>query len=86
MSVRADPDKLRQLAKQLKSAGDQLEQVQRQALAALRSSGWEDRERQRFESSLTRDLKAASSVGRRLKSDYPKALEKKARALDDYRR
>ena len=66
--------------------GDHIEQMQRQALGALQASGWEDRERQRFEAELARDLKAATALARRLQNDYPKVLERKAQALDDFRR
>jgi len=86
MSVNADPDKLRQLASKLKNAGQQIEQLQRQALGALQSSGWNDRERERFEADLARDLKTAAALGQRLQTDYPKTLERKAKALDDFRR
>ena len=86
MTVNADPDKLRELAKKLKNAGEQIEQMQRQALGALHASAWNDRERQRFEADLTRDLKAATAIGRKLQNDYPKALERKAQALDNFRR
>jgi hypothetical protein len=86
MTVIADPDKLRQLATKLKNAGQQVEQLQRQAMGALQSSGWNDRERERFEAALSQDLKAAAAIGRKLQNDYPKALERKAKALDDFRR
>ena len=86
MTVNADPAKLRELANRLKSAGTQIEQLQRQALGALQASGWNDSERQRFEADLARELKAAVAIGRKLQNDYPKVLERKARALDDFRR
>jgi hypothetical protein len=86
MTVNADPSKLRELAKKLKSTGDQIEQMQRQTLGALQASGWDDRERQRFEADLSRDMKAVAAIGRRLQNDYPKTLERKAKALDDFRR
>ena len=86
MTVMADPDKLLELAKKLKSSGQQIEQMQRQALGALQSSGWNDRERQRFEAALSQDLKTASAIGRKLQNDYPQTLERKAKALDDFRR
>ena len=86
MTVVADPAKLRELAKKLKNTGDQLEQMRRQALSALQASGWDDRERQRFEADLSRDLKSVTTVGKRLQNEYPKALERKAKALDDFRR
>lgn len=86
MSVIADPEKLRQLATKLKNAGQQIEQLQRQAMGALQSSGWNDREREHFEAELSRDLKAAATIGRKLQNDYPETLERKAKALDDFRR
>lgn len=86
MSVVADPAKLRELANKLKNAGQQIEQMQRQALGALNSSGWDDNERRRFEADLQRDLKSAAAIGRKLQNDYPKTLERKAKALDDFRR
>lgn len=86
MSVNADPDKLRQLAAKLKRAGQEMEQLQRQAMGALQGSGWNDRERDRFEAALSGDLKTATALGRKLQNDYPKTLERKAQALDDFRR
>lgn len=86
MTVVADPAKLRDLAKKLKSAGQQIEQMQRQAIGALQSSGWNDSERQRFEAALSQDLKSAAAIGRKLQTDYPQTLERKARALDDFQR
>ncbi len=84
--VRADPAKLRELAKKLRSAGDQLEQVQRQALGALRAADWPDHEGQRFADTLSRDLKVVTAVSHKLKNEHPRALEKKARALDQFQR
>jgi hypothetical protein len=86
MTVIADPAKLRELATKLKNAGQTIDQMQRQALGALQSSGWNDRERERFEAELSRDLKAAAAIGRKLQNDYPKLLERKAKALDDFGR
>lgn len=86
MSVRADPAKLRELAKKLRQSGEQIEQIQRSVLGALRASDWDDRERQRFESALSTDLKTASKIAHKLRGDYPKMLERKAKALDDFRR
>jgi len=86
MSVKADPQKLRDLAKALRAAGDELEQLQRRIMGALDATGWDDRERQRFEAELARDLKSAAAIGRRFRSDHPKTLERKAKALDDFLR
>jgi len=84
--VRADPAKLRELAKKLRSAGDQLEQVQRQALGALRAAEWPDREGQRFADTVSRDLKAVTAVSHKLKNEHPRTLERKAHALDQFQR
>ena len=73
MNVKADPAKLRELASKLKSTGQQLEQLQRQAMGALQASDWDDRERQRFESDLRTDMKAISAIGRKLQAEYPRA-------------
>lgn len=86
MSVVADPAKLRELGKKIKGAGETIEQAQKQILGALRSSGWDDAERQRFEDRLTQELRAVVAIAKRLQSDYPQVLERKARALDDFRR
>lgn len=86
MTVVADPNKLRDLARKLKKAGRQIEEAQRQALGALQSSGWTDAERRRFEADLSRELRTVAAVGRKLQNDYPKTLERKAKALDDFRR
>jgi hypothetical protein len=55
--------------KELKSAGEQIEQLQRQALRVLRSSVWSDRERDRFEAECSRDLEASPVIGRKLQNE-----------------
>jgi hypothetical protein len=85
-SVMADPDKLRELSKKLKAAGNQVEGLGSQLIKTLQSTGWNDRERQKFEQALAADLKAATAVARRLQNEYPAILERKARALDEFRR
>jgi hypothetical protein len=77
---------LRDLAKKLKVAGTQIESVQGQLTKALHSTNWNDRERQKFEQALASDLKAAVNVARRLQRDYPSMLERKAQALDEFKR
>jgi hypothetical protein len=85
-SVRANPAKLRELAKKLRSAGDQLEQVQRQVLGALRAADWPDHEGQRFADAVSRDLKVVRGASQKLKNEHPRTLERKARALDEFQR
>lgn len=84
--VMADPAKLRDLAKRLKAAGAQIEGIRSQLTKTLQSTGWNDRERQKFEQALSNDLKTAVTVAHRLQQEYPAMLERKARALDDFRR
>ena len=82
----ADPHKLRDLSKRLQAAGDELEQLRAQVIRAFQSAGWDDQEGQRFQHSLDADLKTAQRLGQKLRSEYTKTLEQKARALDEYRR
>jgi hypothetical protein len=85
-NVVADPDRLRDLARKLKAAGAQIESLQNQLAKSLNSTGWRDRERDKFEQALSPDLKALSNVARRLQREHPMALERKARALDEFKR
>lgn len=84
--VNADPDKLRELSKKLQAAGSELEQLRNQTMRAFQATRWDDTEGHRFEQQLSGDLKAAAKIGQKLRTDYPKTLERKARALDDFRR
>lgn len=82
----ADPNKLRDLSKRLQKAGDELEQLRNQVGRALQSAGWDDTEGRRFQQSLDTDLKVAQRLGQKMRSEYTRTLERKARALDEYRR
>lgn len=82
----ADPQKLRDLSKRLQAAGNELEQLRTQVMRAFQSAGWDDNEGQRFQQSLDADLKTVQRAGQKLRSEYTKTLERKARALDEYRR
>ncbi len=84
--INADPDKLRELSKKLQTAGTELEQLRNQITRAFQATGWDDSEARRFEQQLTNDLKTVARIGQGLRSDYPKTLDRKARALDDFRR
>lgn len=84
--INADPDKLRDLSRKMKAAAGQIESMRSQLLKGLASTGWNDRERQKFESELSADLKKATAISQQLKSHYPAILERKARALDEFRR
>lgn len=84
--INADPDKLRDLSKKLSAAGTELEQLRTQITRSFQAARWDDSEAQRFWQSLDTDLKAVQRIGQKLRSDYPKTLERKARALDDFRR
>lgn len=84
--INADPDKLRELSRKMKSAAVQIESMRSQLMKGLASTGWNDRERQKFEAELTADLKKVMTVSQRLKSQYPSILQRKASALDEFRR
>lgn len=83
--VRADPEKLKQLAKTLTKSADQLQQVAQTLSRALDSSGWQDSERQKFEQDFKQTAKSLSQFSEKLKSQYAPALQKKASALEQYR-
>jgi uncharacterized protein YukE len=83
--VHADPEKLKQLAKDFTSSADQLEQVARALSRALDRSGWEDSERQKFEQDFQKTVKSLSQFTDKLKSQYAPVLQKKAAALEQYR-
>ncbi|QLQ16282.1 MAG: WXG100 family type VII secretion target [Micropruina sp.] len=83
--VHADPEKLRQFARQLGRSADQLQQVTRELSRALDRSGWEDAERHKFEDDFKQTLKNLSRFTDKLKGEYVPALVKKAAFLDQYR-
>jgi hypothetical protein len=85
-NVTADPEKLRDLAKKISSAGQQLDAMRNQITKAVASAGWDDSERHRFEEQIAADLKTVAAVAQRLQSQYPSVLQRKARALDEFRR
>jgi uncharacterized protein YukE len=83
--VRADPEKLKQLAKTLTKSADQLQQVAQALSRALESSGWQDSERQKFEQDFKQTVKSLGQFTDKLKSEYAPILQKKASALEQYR-
>lgn len=83
--VRADPEKLQQLAKTLTKSADQLQQVAQALSRALESSGWQDSERQKFEQDFKQTVKSLGQFTEKLKSQYAPLLQKKAAALEQYR-
>lgn len=83
--VRADPDKLRQLAKTCQNSAGQFEQLARQLRRSLDSTGWKDSEREKFEADFNQTLKTLTSFTARLRDQYAPQLQKKAAALDQYR-
>lgn len=85
-NISADPEKLRDLAKKLASAGQQMDSIRSQIAKAVANAGWDDPERRRFEEQVNSDLKMVAAVAQRLQSQYPSLLQRKARALDDFRR
>lgn len=83
--VHADPEKLRQFAKQLERAADQLVDVPRELSRALDRSGWEDAERLKFEQDFKLALKSLSQFTDKLRNEYAPALQRRASILDQYR-
>jgi hypothetical protein len=83
--VIADPAKLRQLAKTLSQASQQLEALARQLQRSLDGTGWRGSERDRFEQELKGALKTLSQLGAGFKTQYVPDLQKKAEALERFR-
>lgn len=84
--VVADPEKLRSFAANLKSASERLEQINRELHRSLEATGWRDSERQKFEQDFKATMKSIQQFSARLKSDYVPQLQRKAAALDQFRR
>ena len=84
--VDADPESLRQFAKQLRRTEESVKQQLRQLTSQLNGLDWNDDQRQRFESELTQMTKQIERFASNISSTYAPSLEKKARALDEYRR
>jgi uncharacterized protein YukE len=83
--VIADPARLRQLAKTLTQASQELETLARQLQRSLDATGWRGNERARFEQELKQALKTLSLVGVGFKNHYVPDLQKKAEALERFR-
>ena len=84
--VHADPEKMKEFAKQLGRSADKLQEVARELSRALDRSGWQDAERQKFEQDFRQTLKSLSQFTEKLKGEYAPALMKKASVLEQYRR
>lgn len=84
--VFADPDKLRQFANQLSKASDQLDLVTRQLSSGLQQTGWNDRERAKFEQDFRATVRSIAMFSQRIRSEYAPALKRKAAALDQYKK
>ena len=84
--VHADPDKLRQFAAELRRAGSDLEGQASSLLKRLGNIDWDDSERRQFEQDISTVTKAIAQFSRRLRDEYAPRLERKARALDEFRR
>ena len=61
-AVHADPEKMKEFAKQLGRSADKLQEVARELSRALDRSGWQDAERQKFEQDFKQTLKSLSRM------------------------
>lgn len=83
--VDADPEALRQFAKQLRASTEQYKQVTRTLKQRLDQLDWHDDQRRQFESQLETTLKALDRFAENVHAQHAPALERKAAALDAYR-
>jgi hypothetical protein len=84
--VSADPEKLKILGKEMVKVGSQIEELSRNLQRKLDATGWNDKERQRFQSDLVPVLKSLQQNAQRLSSQFVPILNRKASALEQYRR
>ncbi|HMM95097.1 hypothetical protein [Phycicoccus sp.] len=84
--VVADPEKLKQFARSLSTSADQLQQIARSLARALENSGWDDSERRRFEQDYKQTVRTLNQFTEKLKGQYVPTIQKKAAALEQYRR
>jgi CCR4-NOT transcriptional regulation complex NOT5 subunit len=85
-NVNADPDKLKSLGKEMIKVGEQIEELSRTLRRKLDASGWNDSERQKFESDLTPVVKELQEKSQKIRSEFVPKLNRKASALEQYRR
>ena len=83
--ISADPEKLKQLARQFRTTSEQCRQIARQLQHGLDRADWRDAERQRFEESLKDTLRTLQRVADQLDRTFPAELERKAAALEQFR-
>lgn len=80
-----DPDSIRQLARRLRQASDQMDRTAQELLAALKGTDWDDQVRKRFEQELNQLVRDVRSF--KMQADgAEKHLQNKARDLDNYLR
>ncbi len=84
--VSADPDKLKVLGKEMIKVGSQIEELSRNLQRKLDATGWNDKERQKFQSDLGPVIKALQQNAQRLSTQFVPVLNRKAAALEQYRR
>jgi hypothetical protein len=84
--VNVDPDKLRTLGKELARIGSQIEDLTRNMQRKLDASGWNDNERQKFQQDISTVMKGLQQHAQRLNSQFVPTLNRKAAAIDQYRR
>lgn len=83
--VEADPDKLRQLSREIVQLAGQIEQIAQQLPRAFARADWGDPDGQKFGESLSGPTRALQRLAADMRSQYPATLQRKISALDQYR-
>jgi ABC-type transporter Mla subunit MlaD len=83
--VDADPEKLKQLAKDLQAGAEQCEQIVRQMQQAVARADWRDPEGVRFAEQVKEQLRPLARVADGLRSRFPTELRRKVAALEQFR-
>lgn len=83
--VVGDPDSIKQLARKLKQASDEMDKIAQGLVTALRGTDWNDQAQKRFEQDLTQLVKSVRAF-RTQADSAEKHLQQKARELENYLR
>ena len=84
-NANANPDDLRRFSKSLRRFAQEVDASLARLNSEFRSLHWQDDQQKRFETEFQRSTASMKAFLRSVE-DYAPALERKARALDDYRR
>ncbi len=84
-TVSADPEKLRALGKEMSRFSGQIQDISKSIQRRLDATGWNDKEKAKFQGELTVLLRSLQQQAAKLNSQFVPTLNRKAMALEQYR-